>query len=682
MKWFRVIVLAAVCALPLGAAVRLPAILSDRMLLQREKPLCLWGWADPGERVEVFFLLQTRATNAGPDGRWQVTFPKGFSLVGGPFTLTVQGKNRLVLHDILIGDLWLLAGQSNMEHPVRKALHGPSEVSNAWFPRLRVFQVGHLATNAPAQNASGKWVELHHTNLGGVSALGFYFARDLWRRTGMPQGFVEAAWGEAPPEAWMSPLAIRTNQRFDRVFTRTRYYLTNEPNHPDFARQVAELRELQKLWDMQVRAPFAALSNLPAAPAFASIGWDDHAWKTLSAPGLWEDQGVRIDGVLWYRRQVAIPRDWSNRALTLSLGRVSGNDLVFWDGTNIGGLWTDVPTAAASKELRKYRIPAALVRPGMRQLIAVRIYDGAPFARGGFTSSASELALYPEGAEASNGLSLAGAWKTQIEISADPLKYPPRPEVGRPAAICSAAWNGMLAPFSRTSFQGALFWQGENTASRAALYQELFPDLVRDWRASLGDRDLPFFYVQAPALRPRRAQPQESELAELRESQAAALSLKHTGLVAALDLGSASNALVPDKQAVAKRAVLHALAHVWKMKLETSGPVLKSVKFEGPKARVHFDRIGSGLVVKNPPGLSTNALCGFALCGADRKWVWAQAVLRDKDTVECSHPEIAVATAVRYGWADNPAVNLYSREGLPALPFRTDHFPKITQDVE
>lgn len=682
MKSFRAVLLLILPFASLSAAVRLPAYLSDHMLVQREKPLRLWGWADPGERVDVFFLLQGRGTNAGPDGRWQITFPKGFNLAGGPFAMIIQGKNRLVIHDVLVGDLWLAAGGSNMEHPVRQALHGASEISNAWFPRIRYFQVGHLATNAAAEDVRGKWIEIHHTNLPGLSALSFFFARDLWRRTGFPQGIVEAAWGETPAESWMSPLSLRTNQRFDRLFTRTRYYLSNESTHPDYRKEISELRDLQKLWEMQVRAPFASLTNTNESPGLASVGLDDGGWKNLNVPGLWEDQGVRADGVLWYRRRVTIPREWSNRSLTLSLGRISGHDMAFWDGTRVGSAWTEVATPVASKTPRKYQVPAALVRPGSQHLIAVRIYDGAPFARGGFVSPAGELRLSPEGSDSNSGLSLGGAWKTQIEISEDPLKYPPRPEVGRPSAVCSAAYFGMLAPLAPVSFQGVLFWQGENNVARAAQYRDLFPILVRDWRFTLGDRDLPFYFVQLPNQRPRRAQPHESELAELREAQAAALVKKNADMVVTLDLGNATNALPPDKQTVARRAVLQVLARTWKMKLESSSPIFKSVKFDGGKAKVNFDHIGGGLALKNPPGLSTNALCGFALCGADRKWVWAQAVLRDKDTVELSHPDVSTAVAVRYGWADNPAVNLYSKEGLPVAPFRTDTFAGVTEGVE
>lgn len=672
--------LVATCLLGLASAITLPDILSDGMVIPRDRPVTIWGWAQPGEKIEVFFLLQRATAVAGPDGKFVARYPKGFGLTGGPFLLVIQGAGRpVVIHEVMVGDLWHAMGNAVAGDRLSQTPQGASEISNAHHMRLRFFLPVRQTAGEGATNLRGSWVEAHPTNASNLPALAYLAAKEVYKKTFLPQGVVDLTWPGAPAEAWVGELSLRTNDRFDRLFTRTKYYLPFETNHPGFKERTRQLRDLQKLWEMQVTEWIHPETNLDVLRIRAGV-MGKGPWNNFKVPGVWEDRGFRLDGVVWCRRWVVIPSTLSNQSLTVHLGRISTWDMAFWNGVPIGTNWGPGITAFTP---RRYEIPAGALKPGSN-LLAVRIYDVTPQAKGGFLSPDAELKITaPTGAI----LPLAGTWQMATESVVDTQKYPPRPEIGRPFQICSSIYHGMVKPVADLAPTGVWWESGEANAPRAAQFRDLFPAVVRDIRVATASPELPFYHLQNPGARSFRGNPGESDLAELREAQGRlSAQKKNTFMVTTADLWVGSNQVsggTYPKDLVARRLANWILANQFRQRLVTASPVFRSLKVDGDKIRVDFSGVGDGLVLRNPPDLpATNEILGFAVAGADKRYFWAQARLVDKDTVQVWATNVAKPVSLRYGWADRPWINLYSSAGLPVTPFRTDEFPLITEGWE
>ena len=643
------------------ATVRLPALVGSHMVLQRDRPVPVWGWAAPGEAVSVTFRGQAYpATAPDASGRWQATLPP--TPAGGPYELTVKGQNIITLTDVLVGDVWLASGQSNMQFKVQDPNVGgyqptqnaEQEIAAANWPRLRFFTVNQTVAYRPQAEAAGTgWQVCSPATVAEFSAVAYFFSRDLYQHYQVPMGVVVSSWGGTPAEAWVSAEGLRSFPEF-----RARV--------ADFAQRTTSLGDDRHAYETRRQELLDNIRRydkgyLPGGQTWAAPDFDARAWPTMPLPGLWESQPglATYDGVVWFRREIDLPARLVGQPLTLRLGRVDDADSTYFNGVRVG-------SGSGYQNLRSYPVPAGLARAG-RNVIAVRVLDtGGGGGIGGIGGEPAELSLSGVG----QPLSLAGPWQYQVGLPVQDQPVPPVP--GGAQSAPTALYNAMIAPLEPLAFKGIIWYQGESNADRAAQYRTLFPALITDWRRHPG-ADLPFLFVQLANYQSALPQPAESDWAELREAQAGALKLPRTGMATAIDIGNPTDIHPHNKQEVGRRLALAARRVAYgDNQLTASGPTYAGLTVAGATARLKFTHLGAGLAVRNGP-----ALRGFAVAGADRQFHWATARVVGREVVVQS-PAVPRPVAVRYDWASNPDGNLANRAGLPAPPFRTDTWPGLT----
>jgi sialate O-acetylesterase len=630
----------------------LHALFNDHMVLQRGVRFPVWGWTTPGSRVAVEMRGKEATAIADAGGRWIARL--GPFDAGGPFTLTVKGTQTVTLNDVLVGDVWLASGQSNMEMGITQVNDAQGEVAHADYPRIRLFQVPKVAATSPRTTVNARWLVCNPTNIaaggwGGFSAVAYFFGRRLHRELNVPVGLIHSSWGGTAAEGWVSPETLSELKEFVPAVNNL------EKTWADATRPPADYdKALDEWWSKN--DPGSVAGRMWSEPSF-----DASEWKRMRLPQFWEDAGLpAYDGVVWFRRTFELPGDWAGKDLLLSLGPVDDRDTTFVNGVRVGALsqW-DAP--------RSYRVSASLLKPGVNT-IAVRVLDTG--VGGGIYGKPEQLKI--ELADGSSGtpVSLAGEWSYRASVALDKLQTQPPQQGGNDFSVPVIRYNGMIAPLLPYAIKGAIWYQGETNVGRAAQYERIMATLIRDWRARFGVGDFPFLVVQLANYLERRDAPIDSEWARLREAQLhVSRNVAHTGLAVTIDIGDAKDIHPKDKQDVGTRLALAALANVYGRKLEYSGPAYRRMKVEGERVRLSFDHAEGGLVARDG-----GRLTGFAVAGEDGRFVRADAII-EGDEVFVSSPEVKRPAAVRYAWADNPAANLYNRAGLPASPFRTDDFP-------
>jgi len=643
-----------------------PAIFGDNMVLQQAGRVPVWGKADPNERIDVDIAGQHRLVYAGRDGSWQVEF-RNLPL-GGPYVMTIKGKKTLTFQNVLVGDVWIASGQSNMEWTWNSfSANRRHPVGKADFPEVRFFQVERKATGIPETDLKGKWVVCDAETMKSFSLVSFFFARRIFEETQIPLGVIGTYWGGTPAEAWTR---LSTLETLDDCKVMVDHYRAISS---DYEGTMAEYQ--QKLAEWNEKAYFKDSGNAGVEKGWADANFNDSTWPTVALPSAWESSGKKdldIDGIVWFRKEVNIPADWAGRDVTLELGPIDDADITYWNGVEIGQ--TPITTPNSWQVPRIYHVPASAVKAG-KATIAVRVYDW--MGGGGFVGGPMRLTV----SDLSNGpVKIDGPWKYGIESarpSLDQRFYNTQPQqpYGPGSAIApSNLWNGMVNPLVPYAIKGVIWYQGESNADRAYQYRSLFPGMIKDWRNAWGRGDFPFYFVQLANYMARNVDPAESSWAELREAQAMTLRLKNTGMAVAIDVGEANDIHPLNKEAVGERLAKWALAKDYDKDVAPSGPLYKSMTAEGSRIRIKFEYADTGLA-----SLSGQPLIGFAIAGEDRKFTWAQAKI-EGDTVVVWSPQVAKPVAVRYAWADNPACNLINKYGLPASPFRTDAWPGVTVD--
>jgi sialate O-acetylesterase len=644
------------------ADVRVPSLIGDQMVLQQGQKDRVWGWAQAGERVTVTFQGRASRTTADADGRWQVLI--GPFKAGGPFELTVAGANTLTFKNVLVGEVWVCSGQSNMEFILQNAQGGPQDAAQADYPEIHLFTVQKKTSPTPLEDVQGHWVVTTPKEVAAFSAVGFYFGRELYRRLKIPVGLIHTSWGGTPAEAWTSHAALAADASFKPILDR-------------YDRELADLPRLQSeyagkmaAWEKQFAAQDAG--NKGESLGYAKPELDIADWQKMSEPQFWETAGLNLDGSIWFRRDVDVPASWAGRDLTLSMGPVDDYDTTYFNGTRVGSTGADTPNAYMVP--RVYKIPGPLVRAG-RNVVAVRVFDR--MGNGGFGAAPGVMSLAPEGAGKGEAVSLDGEWyyKEEAAVPQKPVDYSnypgPPPGPTNPNSP-SVLYNAMLAPLTPYTIRGAIWYQGESNAGRAYQYRALFPAMIRDWRGAWGEGDFPFYFVQLANWKARKQDSIDSEWAELREAQLMTLkNVPHTGMAVTVDIGSPDDIHPRDKLDVGLRLARWALAETYGQKIEESGPLYESFRAEGDKVRVRFTH-AAGLKTRDGA-----APAGFFVAGDDRKFFPAEAHIEGNSVVVRSK-DVPRPVAVRYAWADNPAGNLYNADGLPASPFRTDEWPGLT----
>ncbi|MBN1821835.1 MAG: sialate O-acetylesterase [Prolixibacteraceae bacterium] len=643
---FTILILMAF-AFTTNANVRMPKIFSSNMVLQQGIEIPVWGWADPGERVTVTFNNSTERIRADKEGKWRVSLP--VQEYGGPYIMTITGNNSITFKNVMIGEVWVCSGQSNMEFRVSQAINAEEEIKDAKYPNIRLFTVPRIIAQFPQDDiSSGEWVECSPETVGGFSAVGYFFGRNLEEKLDVPIGLIHTSWGGTVAETWTSPETIEKD--------------------PDFAGSMEKLQQMnmEKIKEEKMAnikkilggdVPKLDSGMVSGEPVWSAFDFNDGYWKTIRTPALWESQGyIDIDGIAWYRKEIYLNEEQTKNNLTLHLGKIDDSDITWLNGIEVG------TTNDYSKD-RIYTVDAKYLRPGKNMLV-VRVNDTG--GGGGIYGDPREQFI----AIGDEKVDISGDWKFKISkasvesTSVGPNDFP------------TLLYNGMLNPIIPYSIKGAIWYQGESNAGRAKQYQRVFPNMIKDWRQHWGQGDFPFLFVSLANYMRAVDVPSESEWAELREAQTLTLNLPNTGMAMAIDIGEALDIHPKNKQDVGYRLALNALEVAYGKDVVNSGPMYESVKFENGKAIITFKETGSGLNVKDKYGY----IKSFTIAGADKKFQWAKAELVDDKTVVVYSDEVTNPVAVRFGWANNPDdLNLYNKEGLPAVPFRTDNWPGITK---
>ncbi|HEY0375852.1 MAG TPA: sialate O-acetylesterase [Pyrinomonadaceae bacterium] len=627
-------------------------LFSDDMVLQRDVKFPVWGWTTPGTSVTVQFRGQKVTATADADGKWLARLgPFG---AGGPYTLMISGPQAVTLNNVLVGDVWLCSGQSNMEMGVTQVENATEEVAQANYPQIRLFAVPKTIAAEPQSTVQGRWLVATPANIttggwGGFSAVAYFFGRHLHKELNVPIGLIHSSWGGTVAEGWVSAEALSAMEEF-------------QPAVKSLAETMAAPQKAAVDVDKATEAWWP--KNDPgssASPAWSDPSVDASQWKRMRLPQLWEDAGLAdYDGVVWFRKTFELPADWSGHDLVLSLGPIDDRDTTFVNGVRVGAMSQyDAP--------RSYKVPASALKPGVNT-IAVRVLDTG--VGGGIYGSPEQMKIVPADA-AGSAVPLAGEWSYKPSVKlAEVKEAPPTQPAGGNLGLVNARYNGMVAPLLPFAIKGAIWYQGESNVGRAAQYERLLPVMIRDWRARFQSGDFPFLIVQLANYLGRKNEPGDSEWARLREAQLhISQAVPRAGLAVAIDIGDAKDIHPKNKQEVGRRLALAALEIAYGKKGASSGPIYRGMKEDGGAIRLSFDHADGGLVMRPGDGGSS----GFAVAGEDKRFVWADAVVHGKE-VWVSSSQVRFPIAVRYGWADNPVSTLYNGAGLPASPFRTDDF--------
>ena len=623
------------------AQVRLPQLISDGMVLQRDVPVNIWGWATPAEKIRVGFNGKKYMAVAGRDSTWRIRLEA--IKAGGPYTMDIRAANHITLKDILVGDVWLCSGQSNMVHQMKlHSVRYADEIADAHYPAIRQFWVPTLTNlqGPQADLAGGHWKSANPEDVLEFSAVAYFFAKDLYKKYHIPIGIINSSVGGTPIEAWTSEEGLKDFPAVIKTIDKNKdtAYING------FGRRAAaEMSNLPKSNDKGLAGPIPWYS-----PAYTPAGW-----RQIGIPGYWEDQGLRnLDGVVWYRREIDVPESMTGKPAKVFLGRIVNADELYINGKEVGHTTYEYPQ-------RRYAVSADLLKPG-KNLFVVRVTNS--FGKGGFVPDKPYCLI-----AGNDTVDLKGYWEYKVgEVYVARLRAGSGFGFSAPNAP-TALYNAMIAPLIPYAIKGFVWYQGEANASHGAEYAKLQQAMIADWRSKWKEGDIPFLYVQLPNFGDYDYLPAESNWAELREAQLQSLSVANTGMAVGIDLGE-WNDVHPDRKApVGDRLALAAEKIAYGEDIVYSGPIYKSSTISGDKIIITFTQTGGGLMT-----IDGEAPQEFAIAGADKKFVWASAKI-EGDKVIVWSDEIKDPKHVRYAWADNPVnPNLYNKEGLPASPFETE----------
>ncbi|GHA62422.1 sialate O-acetylesterase [Pontibacter akesuensis] len=624
--------------------VKLPQLVSDGMVLQRDAKTKIWGWASPSEKVTVKFKGKSYKATTGKNGEWEITLAP--MKAGGPYTMDIKASNQITVKDILLGDVYLVSGQSNMVHQM--SLHNityAGDIATANYPHIRHFWIP-TATNlqGPAEKLpESSWKSANPQDVANFSAVAYFFARKLHTKYKIPIGLINASVGGTPIEAWMSeeglqdfPAAVATiNKNSDTSYV-------NSLNRRALAAAQANKQKTEQD------------KGLTGEVKWYETTYKPKGWRTINIPGYWEDQGIKdLNGVVWYRREIDVPVSMTGVPAKVHLGRIVDADVLYINGQQVGNTTYQYPQ-------RRYSLPAGVLKPG-KNVFVIRVTNQG--GKGGFVP---DKPYFIEANEQT--LDLKGYWDYKVG------------DVFRPASGSgyggglnaqnqpAALYNAMVAPVTDYTLKGILWYQGESNAGNPSEYKKLLPALISDWRSKWQQEKLPFLYVQLPNFMDVNYLPSESNWALMREAALQTLAVPNTAMAVTIELGEWNDIHPDNKKDVGERLALAAQRLIYGEKdVVSSGPLFQSAKIEGEKIILSFTNTGSGLT-----SIDGEELSWFAIAGADKKFVWAKAKIEGDKVVVWSE-EVPEPRYVRYAWADNPAgANLYNKEGLPASPFRTD----------
>jgi sialate O-acetylesterase len=647
-----------------SANLELPSLIGDNMILQQKTDIEIWGKASPGYKIDVSASWKTKGEAvSGEDGKWSVLLATPEA--GGPYTITIAAKDTsLTINNVLIGEVWVCSGQSNMEMPLAgwppndTVMYSAQTIASASVPEIHLFNVQRKVSGEPLDDCIGIWEVCSPATVSQFSAAAYFFGNKLHDDLKIPVGLIETAWGGTPAEAWMSSEVLENAGEFVSEIKGIKESIPRLAEYQswlDGHKQMIADKSGEEQWKDLIFND----ENVP------STEFDDSNWPEMKLPGQFESVTGDFDGVVWFRKKVEIPEKMAGMDLSLMLGPIDDMDRTYFNGKLVGshevsGFW---------QAERNYEVPKDLVKAGTNT-IAVRVLDTQ--GGGGIWGKPGSMKLTMKD-DKQVQISLDGDWKFQpvaeligntfyiLDLTKNEFSKVKRPKtIG--ASTPTSLFNGMINPLIKYPVKGAIWYQGEANVGRAEQYSKIFPLMIRNWRDAWKIEDLSFYYVQiAPYV---YGGVDSTESAYLREAQEKALQLPNTGMAVTLDIATVMNIHPPFKKEVGERLANFALAKNYGKDVKFQGPVYKSMKADGRTIKVQFDYIENGLTAKD------GTLSEFEIAGKNGKYYKAAAKIVNNE-VWVTSPKVAEPLSVRYCWRNGASASLFNSAGLPALQFRT-----------
>lgn len=629
------------------AQLRLPLLFSDNMVVQRNQPITVWGWAIPGASLSIEMNKVKVKAQTDLDGKWQASLPA--MPAGGPYEMTILGNGeKKTFKNVMVGDVWLCSGQSNMEWVMKNSDGFTGAIAEAdKLPNIRHFKVPLTSSLLPTDTlVGGTWQVGTAMTISDFTAVGYFFAKKMQEKNpNIAIGLLNSSWGGSRIEPWMSAQTLGYKDAEQQAEIMKQAVITRKRKDK---KQVAKVFTNLSTQDrgMKGEQPLWAMENL-----------DTKEWLNLRVPQLWEDYGEgylkNLDGIVWFRKTINLTAEQAAQSATLYAGKIDDSDFTYINGQLVGSMENSY------SEQRKYDVPATVLKAG-QNVIAIRVVDTG--GGGGIYGKDADLQLVT----AQGVIDLKGDWQFNLgQYVSEDFGFSAN-------QMPTLLYNAMIKPLQRYKIKGALWYQGESntgTAEEAYQYRELLPQMINQWRGEWGSGEFPFLYVSLASFTPADEQPTESNWAMIRESMTQVLATSKTAQVITIDIGEADDIHPRNKKEVGERLALAAQHYanpndniIWQ------SPRFEQMEVKNGKAYITFDTFGSSLKIDSKYGY----IKGFAIADKNRKFKWAWAKI-EQGKVVVWHNEIKEPVAVRYGWSNNPAdANLFNTEGLPVTPFRTD----------
>ena len=635
------IALIALLFIPLNeviSQIKLPRLISNGIVLQRNEKVKIWGWASPKEIIKLEFKSKTYVAKADNEGNWTIMLPA--QKAGGPYEMVFKASNEIVVKDILFGDVWICSGQSNMELPMERVKEKYGEViKNAKNNMIRQFLVPdkYDFKKPQADLDSGDWIASNPETVLNFSAVAYFFAKEIFEKNQVPIGLINTALGGSPVESWMSEEALT-------AFPKPLEELQKFKNDEGIKQIEASDKKRNDDWYALINANDKGLEDKNSQ--WNQANYNDNDWSKMQIPGYWADQSIgKVNGAVWFRKEIEVPKTMVGKPAKLVMGRIVDQDFVYVNGEFVGTTGYQYPP-------RRYEVKPTILKEG-KNTIAIRVINN--IGSGGFVLDKPYYL-----AVGNDTIDLKGEWKYKLGTEMKPLDGPTFIR-WKPAGL----YNAMIAPLLNLKIKGVLWYQGEANTYNAKEYAQTFPAMINNWRIKWGQGNFPFLFVQLANFMEDYPEPRESNWAALRQSQLETLSVPNTGMAVTIDVGEWNDIHPLNKEAVGHRLALLARKMTYgETKMTASSPMPSDSEFENDKAIISFANVGGGLTIKKGTDLKS-----FAISNDGVNFVWAKAKIVG-DKVEVWNEKISNPTVVRYAWDNNPAAaNLFSKEGLPSTPF-------------
>ncbi len=637
MKKLAIIFIALLGVSNTYGSVRLPVIFSNHMVLQRNQKVPIWGWSSPNEKVEVSFHHQKKITTADKQGYWKLSLDN--ENAGGPFQLIVKGENKIILEDVLIGEVWVCSGQSNMEFRVHEVKNATQEIDSANYPKIRHFKVANdMASTLKDDLKGGTWEIASPQAVGDFTAVGYFFALELYKKLHVPIGLINPSWGGTMAETWISREAFQSDDYFRSMISEMPKINLDSLNKINNKQKLEQLNQYKK-----------KIEASDKIAQYKYLEFNDESWSEMELPNVWDSQLPDFDGTVWFRKEILISKEDFEDSITLSLSKIDDQDSTYINGILVGS------TNDYTKD-RKYLFSSRLLHEG-KNVVAIKVND---FSGGGGVNG-DKMQMYLSSDK--KQINISGKWKFKVSDIFSTLQA-----IG-PNSYPTLLYNAMINPLIPFAIKGVIWYQGESNTERSYEYRKTFTLLIKSWRDSWDEGDFPFYFVQLASFNANYGNSNSgSTWAELRESQTEALKLKNTGMSVTTDIGNAIDIHPKNKQDVGKRLSAIALNKTYKFNNEFRGPVFKNFNVEDNKVTVKYKN-------QNPELISNDSIIyGFEVAGEDQVFYPAEAQIINNEIIAYSE-KVTKPVAIRYAWADNSLnSNLFNKSGFPAEPFRSDRW--------